>query len=71
MNRTKKYADGRWKEFIILILISVPFVALVMSAGNKTLLLVESLNDHNWKPTPSPIPILVFQALKSSLGMCN
>ena len=71
MNRTKKYADGRWKEFIILILISVPFVALVMSAGNKTLLLVESLNDHNRKPTPSPIPILVFQALKSSLGMCN
>lgn len=71
MNRTKKYADGRWKEFIILILISVPFVALVMSAGNKTLLLVEPLNDHNRNPTPSPIPILVFQALKSSLGMCN
>ena len=70
MNRTKKYADGRWKELIVLILISVSFVALVMSAG-KTFLLVEFLNDHNRKPTPSPTPTLVFQALKSSLGMCN
>lgn len=71
MNRTKRYADGRWKERIMLILISVPFVALVMSAGNKTFLLVESFNDHNRKPTPSPIPTLVFQALKSSLGIHN
>ena len=71
MNRAKKYADGRWKERIVLILISVPFVALVTSAGNKTFLLVESLNDHNRKPTPSPITTLVFQAFKSSLGMYN
>lgn len=71
MNRTKKYADGRWKELIVVILISVPFVALVMLAGNKAFLLVEFLNDHNRKPTPSPTPTLVFQALRSSLGMCN
>lgn len=68
MNRTKRYADGRWKECIMLILISVPFVALVMSAGNKTFLLVESFNDHNRKPTPFSYPFtLVFQALKAFL----